>query len=250
MTKYYLIPPKLYDDQFWWKTDDIEFWKTKLLHDTKQSILELAAGTGRIAYPLIRESAKYTGIELSKIYADYANKKIMTISTSSTVIEGDMRDFNLDKFYKYIFIGFNSFLHLLNESDAIKCLQSIKAHMDEDSILYLDLFVPKSDFLYRTNNQKMNILTFHDSVLKKPVDIIETLEYDSNCEIMSIEWNYLSNKKLVYPKFDFKMKMYYPESIHKILDLSGFSINNMWGTYEQEKFTENSELQIYECILN
>ena len=107
MTKYYLIPPHLYDDQFWWKTDDIEFWKTKLLHNPKAPILELAAGTGRIGFPLIRESSSYTGLELSEQYVDYANKKISSLSSRSKFIQGDMRDFNLNKFDKCIFIGFN-----------------------------------------------------------------------------------------------------------------------------------------------
>jgi len=67
MPDYYLINPQLYDDQFWWKKDDIEFWKTLLIHKNK-TILEFAAGTGRLAYPLLREGALYSGIELSPQY--------------------------------------------------------------------------------------------------------------------------------------------------------------------------------------
>ena len=249
MTKYYLIPPHLYDDQFWWKTDDIEFWKTKLLYNTKTSILELAAGTGRIGFPLVRESANYTGLELSQTYVDYANEKISSLSSESKFIQGDMRDFHLNKSYKYIFIGFNSFLHLLSECDAIRCLKSAKAHMDLGSILYLDLFVPSANFLYRSGNEKMNILTFEDSVLKKTVGIVETLEYDVDSEVMNVKWEYSSNKNIVYPAFNFQMKMYYPETMHKILDLCGFSIRNVWGSYDHQSFSEVSELQIYECIL-
>ena len=249
MTKYYLIPPHLYDDQFWWKTDDIEFWKTKLLLNPKAPILELAAGTGRIGFPLIRESSNYTGLELSEQYVDYANKKISSLSSRSKFIQGDMRDFNLNKFYKCIFIGFNSFLHLLSEYDAIRCLESIKKHMNADSILYLDLFVPNTNFLYRANKEKTNILTFQDSILKKSVDIIETLEYDFDNEVMAIKWNYLSSQKSVYPTFNFKMKLYYPDSMHKILDLCGLSIRNMWGSYDHQSFSELSDLQLYECVL-
>ena len=64
---YYSILPKIYDDQFWWKKDDIEFWK-KIFYNKKNTILELAAGTGRLAIPLIREQNNYTGLELSKGY--------------------------------------------------------------------------------------------------------------------------------------------------------------------------------------
>ena len=51
MSTYYFIDPILYDDQFWWKKDDIEFWK-QCIGNTRNSVLELAAGTGRISLPL------------------------------------------------------------------------------------------------------------------------------------------------------------------------------------------------------
>ena len=67
-SNYYLIPPQLYDDQFWWKKNDIEFWKSRF--DNKHgSILEFAAGTGRLAIPLIKEGANYTGVEISEEYS-------------------------------------------------------------------------------------------------------------------------------------------------------------------------------------
>ena len=61
MKKYYLIDPELYDKQFWWKTDDLEFWKNQLTSKKNKTILELAAGTGRIASALMRENILYSG---------------------------------------------------------------------------------------------------------------------------------------------------------------------------------------------
>ena len=75
MSKYYSISPQLYDDQFWWKKDDIEFWKSELLKTSTEKILELGAGTGRLAGPLAKEGADYTGIDISKDYVRYAQHK-------------------------------------------------------------------------------------------------------------------------------------------------------------------------------
>ena len=75
---YYSLPPQTYNDQFWWKKDDIEFWKETLIPKTN-SILEIAAGTGRLAAPLIREGYQYTGLEISNEYCHYANKKLHNI---------------------------------------------------------------------------------------------------------------------------------------------------------------------------
>ena len=65
--EYYTIEPQVYDNQFWWKKDDIEFWKS-IFYDSEKSILELAAGTGRIGLPLIKENVNYKGVEISSLY--------------------------------------------------------------------------------------------------------------------------------------------------------------------------------------
>ena len=249
MTKYYLIDPELYDNQFWWKTDDLEFWKNKLLSKKKNRILELAAGTGRIASPLIREKAIYTGIELSDAYVKYANHKLHNLYGYSNISQGDMRSFTLNQCYDYIFIGFNSILHLLTESDALDCLDSIKKHMNKKSVLYIDLFVPHPLFLYKPKNSILNILNFKDTRLNEMVDVFEQLEYNSKSEIASVVWSYICDKKQVYKDFSFKMKMYYPDAMQKLFEKSGLSIVNIWGSYQEDKFTENSNLQIYECML-
>ena len=71
---YYQLDPQRYNDQFWWKTNDIEFWKNIFTNKNK-NILELAAGTGRIGIPLIKEGYDYKGIDISKSYCNYGNKQ-------------------------------------------------------------------------------------------------------------------------------------------------------------------------------
>ena len=93
MKEYYIIDPQTYDDQFWWKKDDIEFWKSILIANDA-TILELAAGTGRLGVPLVREGAQYTGLELSTEYVEYGNLKF---PSPGPITSGDMRDFNFLK---------------------------------------------------------------------------------------------------------------------------------------------------------
>ena len=45
------------------------------------------------------------------------------------------------------------------------------------------------------------------------------------------------------------MRMYFPDTMNRLLIDSGMNITHMWGDYECREFTENSELQIYECKL-
>ena len=242
MQEYYLIDPQTYDDQFWWKKDDIEFWKsTPTISNT--TILELAAGTGRLAIPLIKEGVNYTGLELSKKYTQYANLKFESLNP---IIAGDMRKFNFNQSYDIIFIGFNSFLHLLTEKDVVKCFKSIQKHMHSNSRLYIDVFMPSPSFLYRSPSSKVTVLEFFDSQKKCLSTIEEKIDYNTLNEIVSVNWKYKNDKNIYYKQFDFQMKIYYPDTIHRLLEDNGFCVNNLWGDYAKAPLTDESPLQIYE----
>ena len=240
---FYSIPPQLYDDQFWWKKDDIEFWKNNF--QLSSSILELAAGTGRLGVPLIKEGFDYQGLELSKEYCDFANNKLNC--DNKKFICADMRSFQLKKKFDIIFIPFNSLLHLLSETDLKKTLKSIKKHMHIDSELFIDIFMPHNSYLYKSVNQKR--IEFYNSKNKKDTIVRESLNYDSLTEIISVKWNY-EHKKKIYDTFHFKMKIYYPDTMNRILVDAGFKIINLWGDYNQSKFSLESNLQIYQSKIN
>ena len=98
----------------WWKKDDMNFWTNIFLEKSGDKVLELACGTGRLASGMLREGAKYTGLEIVPDFVQAAEKKLIDYGDSVSIIHGDMRSFNLDKKFDLVFIGYNSFLHLLS----------------------------------------------------------------------------------------------------------------------------------------
>ena len=86
------------------------------------------------------------------------------------------------------------------------------------------------------------------AVSQKETVINETLNYDSENEIAHIKWFYESGGE-TYNTFMFDMKIYYPDTMNRILINHGFNISDMWGDYEYSKFNEQSNLQIYKCQL-
>ena len=200
--------PQRYDDQYWWKKNDIEFWRQILDQYSGNKILELGCGTGRIGLPLIKSGAKYD----------------------------------------IIFIGFNTFLHLLKDSDAIHFLHSVKKHMHSNSLFYIDIFIPDPAFLYKKTKRIKN-LEYFDSNLKKTMYIDEVCDFNQSNDIMKVTWIYYTKNKIEEEQYHFTMRMYYPDTINRIITDVGLHINNLWGDYELNAINESSELQIYECQL-
>ena len=239
--------PERYDDQYWWKKNDIEFWKKIYNNISGKNILELGSGTGRLAIPLIKEGANYTGVEISEEYSKYSKKQLNQYSNSFKIITTDFRNFNFNIKSDMIFIGFNSFLHLLNDNDAMEFLKSVKTHMHEKTKFYVDIFVPNPDFLYNSH-ERIKKFEYIDSKTNETIYVDEICQYDSSTEIMKVFWIYYSENKQE-EKYQFTMKMYYPDTMNRLITDSGLYINNLWGDYEFNEFNELSELQIYECTI-
>ena len=248
MLSFYQLDPQTYDDQFWWKKDDIEFWKSVLLEDSKKTILELGAGTGRLAGPLVTAGNHYMGLDISKEYVEYAQQKFSKIKNIE-FIQADMIDFNLKKTFDLIFIGFNSFLHLLKDDDATSCFKCVKKHMHKNTRFLIDIFIPNPLFLYRPEEIRFHVLEFNDSISGDKMYVEESNKYDADTEINKLTWYFSFDDQKDFAIEQFSMRMYFPSKMNQILIDNGFRILHQWGDYYRTPLGDGSKLQIYDVCL-
>ncbi len=238
--------PQRYDDEYWWKSDDFEFWKKIFKGISGNKVLELASGTGRLAIPLIREGAEYTGIEISPQFCTQSIEKLISHNMDFNIHEGDIRDFDLNETFDLIFIGFNSFLHLLKNKDAAACLQCVQKHMHKNTLFVIDIFVPNPLFLYRPEI-RFPVMEYKDSETNELVTVEETSVYDPESEINKITWYYNTPQQKDHTVYSFTMRMYFPDTMNRLLVENGFEILELFGSHNFDDFEESSELQIYMC---
>jgi len=211
--------------------------------------LELACGTGRLANSLVRDGADYTGLELSPDFADLAKKKLNQYCNTPTIVMGDMRNFQLNKTFDLIFIGFNSFLHLLTDEDAISFFSSVKNHMHKNSRFLIDIYIPNPLFLYRPEGVRFLVLEYTDSVLEKFITVEESNLYDIDTEINELTWHFINDKKAEIAVEKFSVRMYFPSKMNQLLIDNGFQILHQWGDYYRTPLGVGSKLQIYDVCL-
>ena len=199
-----------------------------------------------MAYSLVREGADYTGLEISSDFADLAKKKLIKGENSASILSGDMRNFQLNKTFDLIFIGFNSFLHLLNDEDANSCLQCVKKHMHQNSRFLIDIFTPNPLFLYRPEETRFPVLEYTDSNTDEHVSVEESNIYNPDDEINELTWYFSSKTKKDFAVEKFSMRMYFPSKMNQLLIDNGFEILHQWGDYYRTELGEGSKLQIYD----
>ncbi len=236
--------PELYNAAHWWKTNDIEFI-TNSADGFGSPVLELAAGTGRLALPILKRGHTYTGIELSTDFVECARTKLKPFQSRADFIEGDMRNFNLGRQFQFIFIGFNSIFHLLTNSDIEPFLKCVHAHLVDSGTFLIDMFVPNPLFLYR-DKQKYYVMEF-DYPNGDHCIVSETNDYDNESQINHIHWYFNTNGKNEPDEYQFDMHMIFPDTMDRLLVDAGFVIKEKYGNYDKMPFGPESNLQIYVC---
>lgn len=233
-----------YDAEHWWKVDDIPFWE-EMARETGPKVLELAAGTGRLALPILKTGVSYTGIEASQPFVDHACEKISQFGERGRIIQGDMRRFHLNQTFDLIFIGFNSFLHLLTDKDAKRMLARVRDHCHLATRFMIDIFVPDPLFLYRPENKRVPAKVYIDPTTNENVSVEETNRYDPDTELNHLRWYYSTKRQQDFLVLDFTLRMYFPDTMDRLLHDAGFHIMQKWGNYQRDIFREDSELQLY-----
>lgn len=236
--------PELYDTAHWWKTNDIEFISNSA-DEFGGPILELGAGTGRLALPILEQGHSYTGIESSHAFVKCAKNKLKQFGRKATMLKGDMRSFDFDQMFQFIFIGFNSIFHLMNEKDVLLFFQCVNNNLMDDGTFLIDTFIPDPLFLYR-DKQKYYVMEF-DYPDGSHCIVSEMNEYDTDSQINHIQWFFNKYGQEDVEKFTFDMHMIFPDTMDRLLTKAGFKVREKFGDYEKTPLSSESQLQIYVC---
>ena len=113
-------------------------------------ILELGAGTGRVAMALAEAGHKVTGVELSSAMLETATAKLSgrpDLADRVRFIRGDMADFSFGERFATTIIAARSFQHVVTAEGQRATLAAVHRHLQSGGHLVLDLFDPRLDIL-------------------------------------------------------------------------------------------------------
>ena len=113
--------------------------------------MEVGCGTGRVLIPTARAGIAITGLDLSPsmLAVCRCNLAQEPPETQARVqlVEGDMRNFDLDREFVLVTLPFRPFQHLTSVADQIACLTTLHRHLATGGWLVLDLFNPSVPYL-------------------------------------------------------------------------------------------------------
>lgn len=114
-------------------------------------VLEVGCGTGRVLIPVARSGIEIVGLDLSPHMLAVCRQSLARepaeVQSRVQLVEGDMRDFELDRAFALVSIPFRPFQHLTTVEDQLACLRTIHRHLIPAGRLVLDLFNPSIPYL-------------------------------------------------------------------------------------------------------
>jgi SAM-dependent methyltransferase len=138
---------EIYDDVFAW-VDDTEPSVSKIAQIARgNGVLELGAGTGRVAVPLARNGIQVHAVELSEKMVKILEVKASAAQALLTVHQADMCDIDLGEKFGVVFLSHNTLSALPTQDDQLTCIRTAARHVHADGSLIIDQGIPGIDML-------------------------------------------------------------------------------------------------------
>ncbi len=205
-------------------------------------VLELACGTGNYLVILSDEATEISGIDNSENMLGGAKKRAEQQEKQTNLINADMRDFDLGKEFKLIFIAGNSLQHLNTNQDVESCFASVRRNLSPNGRFIVEVFNPSLKLLTRDPNERYYVGDYQTE--QGLVLLTENVFYDAGTQINHIRWHYRKQSDPQEHTVSFTMRQFFPLELDALFENNGFRIESKFGDFDESEFSSGSSKQI------
>jgi ubiquinone/menaquinone biosynthesis C-methylase UbiE len=235
----YRLAAKFYD--LFGSKNDLEFYK-ELALKSGNTALELGVGTARVALSLAKAGITVVGIDNSvhmlRVAKEKLTKETEDIRNRVILKKSDMRNFQLDQLFPFIYIPASTYDHNITIEDRKQTLNCVFRHLKKNGIFAFDLeqAVPdkpeKSWWIDRkeTEDGKMVVR----SIFTRKNTLKRTLHLD-------LFYDVYTNGKLLERYHEYgEVATISNDEILRLLQEIGFEVVNVYGDFDKSKHRKDS----------
>jgi SAM-dependent methyltransferase len=208
-------------------------------------VLEVGCGTGRVLIPTARAGVEIVGVDLSRQMLDVCRQQLLrespAVQEKATLVQADMRRFDLGRTFALATIPFRPFQHLMTVDDQLACLSCIRTHLADGGLLIFDVFNPSLDALVNTplGQEISTEPEFSTPDGRRVTRCFKIVASDRFSQINDIELIYNvthpdgRQERLVHA---FRMRYLFRFEVEHLLTRAGFVIEHLYAGYDRSEY--------------
>jgi SAM-dependent methyltransferase len=208
-------------------------------------VLEIGSGTGRVLIPIARAGVGIVGLDGSAGMLAVCRNRLLeeppAVRDRVTLVQADMRQFDLGGTFTLVTIPFRPFQHLLTVDDQLACLANIRRHLTSTGRLVLDCFNPSLDSLV---NMPLGTESGHEPDFEMPdgrrvIRCFRIVAADRFTQVNDIELIYDvthpdgRTERLIHA---FRMRYLFRFELEHLLARAGFAVEHLYAGYDKSPY--------------
>ena len=207
-------------------------------------VLELGCGSGRVLIPTARAGLEIVGLDSSPSMLAVCRRDLeqetSAVRARASLVEGDMRRFDLGATFSLVTLPFRPFQHLVTVEDQLACLAAIRRHLGPGGRLILDLFNPSLEALTEpVGEESAPEAEFGMPDGRRVIRRFRIVTRDRATQVSQVELIYDVThadgraERLIHA---FAMRHLFRFEAEHLLARAGFTVAQLYGGYDKAPF--------------
>ncbi len=233
---------------------DLDFYTEMVKRvGARANVLELACGSGRVTLPLLEEGYRVTGLDASAKMLEIARRKVVAEGYDKQVrlVQDDMRTFDFGgEQFDFIFVPLNSFQHLLTQPDQLACLETTRRHLAPAGLFILSVVNAEDKESYPADGRVELSRQFKNPTNGNQVQVFLSTVAEPQLQVRHYTYFYdeiLPDGTVKRTVAEMSLRYSYRYELELLLDKAGFSVEELYGSYDFEDYGAGSSRLIYVC---
>jgi SAM-dependent methyltransferase len=207
-------------------------------------VLELATGTGRLLAPLAQAGLDVTGVDSSAPMLARARERFARLGVRGTLVEQRAETLQLDRQFRTIIFGLDSFGLLVRRADQVRALRAIRAHLTHDGRLVLDLANGNLRGSGEAVEELLHDVTAPDPETGRPITKFILRRPRPADQLDELRFFYDEQDAQGYLQrttVDLTLRWFTRFELELLLESTGFEIAELYGNYNLEPYGPDSD---------
>lgn len=214
---------------------------------TERPVLEVGAGTGRIAVQLAQAGHTVVGIDPSPAMLERGRQRADELAIDVTFIEGKVPEVTLGAgYYGLVIVPADVFLYCAHRDEQVATLAALGECLHESGIIALDLPGPAL-WLDPDSNGQPQLVYSGTTPEGEPFDAWQLHEDDlaEQLRVLRVTYERTGSDGIVRrSQSEHRLHYVYPNECRYLLEQAGLFLLDLYGDYDLGPLTNDSERMI------